>query len=1149
MPVSGISASRTFNQKDFIDPQASHTPASQSAARVRRSTAQDASNQEKRSGWTFLPQSSRRNSLAPLGDRELQDAMRGAALGGTADKRVQVPDRSSIYPVFDAYRSAINSPEARAWFARQGMDMSTVVVKPGSVSGNVTRDGVTRLETFTATDASGWWRISPRVNATAAALDVEGKGLPYLSDDSDVFSRNMILRWYGVKPPTHDGDLGRVRNELGISDWFTLPANTKAELAKRIETARTAVDSIDQRSILATQLEALLGSKPDDEVLVLSGVMVPIGSTSALASGGATEASLSAVLQSLGLPLPETAAQLRNVLRWLHAGLPPAPALGNYAQLISNPWAPGVLSNADKAYLAGLTQVDPNHKNPSRDLFSGGILDSKTPEELRDRAEFFISQALSRARPQAVWEHIALNRHFRGASGTTGYSSQELMQWAIAAILLQIDPEAPGTPGTVAGYDVYSPANTGRSLAQVREDIEAHLRRKLGNDAKAAPLVAHLFLASAAPEFLVRGVPANLRIGSREWADLRLGVTFAERQGGAGCSRGMRYAQVMALSRLDARNPQEAALLDNYGVNVLLDWGLMQGLYTKPAGGLYTPQQHQQAAGAFDAQRRDLIQALSAFKAPLPTRRDLATDYLQTVFPDLNIAQLQALRVSIADPDERRNMKLSEPRTRSLIETYMSGDLTAGRWMLLAPGEQVPQPPAPKTPYGAKPKLSRSDQAAVDQNVKALNARIARLPDVQALLAGKVDTYLANLKQGLSTTTRQLFANLPLEDRQALEWGDVELFALRSEVDNVPTVEQTGQQVEERKGRKGTLVRSEYKGIVRYFEVFPDKMLIVKREDLPATLKLGGTLEDGLTTYGRWAPSVTQLQKGSQEPFDFTAYSADSVPRPGVKSDGVIIEKLGATLAGVAPVQQGDASALVPDSFSSERSVAIVDRIMQGNFVHHRDTVLAASRGALGLEQQREVLRRNDGILLGMIPFVGAIMELAKGNIVEGTRGLIIDTVGAFVGGAGSGVSTLLKSTKVVAPFGSKVFRVLEKGVAAVSGFLNPLDGSADLLALGAKGVFVVPKLLSKTPRSSVLTALGGVEEKLRTYLGVEAGLKQINADVGGQQSRGTFSGLINGIGVNALHVEGQWYATHPETGLPVGTPLEGVRELVTAAA
>ena len=1148
MPVSGISASRTFNQKDFIDPQASHTPASQPATRVRRSTAQDASNQEKTSGWTFLPQSSRRNSLAPLGDRELQDTMRGAALGGTTDKRVEVPARSSIYPAFDAYRSAINSPEAIAWFLQQGMDMSTVVVKPGSVSGNVTREGVTRLETFTATDASGWWLISPRVNATAAALDAEGKGLPYLSDDSDVFSRNVILRWYGVKPPAHDGDLGRVRNELGTSDWFTLPANTKAELAKRIETARTAVDSIDQRSILATQLEALLGSKPDDEVLVLSGVMVPIGSTSALASGGATTAPLSAVLQSLSLPLPETAAQLRNVLRWLHAGLPPAPALGNYAQLISNPWAPGVLSNADKAYLAGLTQVDPNHKNPSRDLFAGGVLDSKTPEELRDRAEFFISQALSRARPQAVWEHIALSRQFRGTSGTTDYSSQELMQWAIAAILLQIDLEAAGTPGTVAGYDVYSPANTGRSLAQVREDIEAHLRRKLGNDAKAAPLVAHLFLASAAPEFLIRDVPPTLRIGSREWADLRLGVTFAERQGGAGCSRGMRYTEVMTLSRLDARNPQEAALLDNYGVNVLLDWGLMQGLYTKPVGGLYTPQQHQQAAGAFDAQRRDLIQALSAFRAPLPTRRNLATEHLQTVFPDLSPAQLQALRVCIADPDERRNMKLSEPRTRSLIETYMSGDLTAGRWMLLAPGEEPPKLPARKTPYGASPKLSKADQSVVDKNVEALNARIARLPDVQALLAGKVDTYLDNLKQGLSTTTRQMLANLPLEDRQALEWGNVELFALRSEVDKVPTVEQTGQQVEERRGRKGTLVRSEYEGGVRYFEVFPDKLLIVKREDLPATLKLGGTFEEGLKTYGLWVPSVTQLQKGSQEPFDFTAYSSDSAPRPGMKSEGVIIEKLGSTLERVALGRPDDTSTLVPASFSSDRSHAIVDRIMQGNFVHHRDTVLVAAKGSLGLEQQREVLRRNDGILLGMIPFVGAIMELAKGNIVEGTRGLIIDTVGAFVGGAGSGVNTLLKSTKVVAPFGSKVFRVLEKGVAAVSGFLNPLDGSADLLALGAKGVFVVPKLLSKTPRASVLTTLGSVEEKLRTYLGVEAGLKQVEADLAVQSKPGTFSGIMNGISVNALQVEGKWYAMHPQTGSPVGTPLEGAEALVKTA-
>jgi len=70
-----------------------------------------------------------------------------------------------------------------------------------------------------------------------------------------------------------------------------------------------------------------------------------------------------------------------------------------------------------------------------------------------------------------------------------------------------------------------------------------------------------------------------------------------------------------------------------------------------------------------------------------------------------------------------------------------------------------------------------------------------------------------------------------------------------------------------------------------------------------------------------------------------------------------------------------------------------------------------------------------------MIPFVGAIVDLAKGNIIEGTRGLLIDTAGAFLGGAGTAVRSLVKSTKVVAPFGAKAFRVLEKGVSVVSAF------------------------------------------------------------------------------------------------------------------
>ncbi|MGM3372086.1 hypothetical protein, partial [Escherichia coli] len=71
----------------------------------------------------------------------------------------------------------------------------------------------------------------------------------------------------------------------------------------------------------------------------------------------------------------------------------------------------------------------------------------------------------------------------------------------------------------------------------------------------------------------------------------------------------------MALSRLDARTPEEAAVLDNYGVDVVLDWALMRGLYARPADGRYTPQHYQRAIQAFDAERKQKVEALTLFNA------------------------------------------------------------------------------------------------------------------------------------------------------------------------------------------------------------------------------------------------------------------------------------------------------------------------------------------------------------------------------------------------------------------------------------------------------------------------------------------------------------------------------------------------------
>lgn len=1076
------------------------------------------------------------------GDHQLQNALGTSAMRNPSDSLVQIPPDSLVYAGFCAVRSAFNTADMKAWLMSKGLALDTVVVGPDTVTGLVMGRGGATRKTFTLGDDSGWWQVSARLRAAVSALDVAGKGVVYMSAQSELFSRNALLRWYGITPPTQLDELDQVREALMESDWSGLSSELKNRLRSASLASIKAINLMDERAHLASGLRDFVRDKSDDEAISLANVRTPISPTAAPAVNAAVTAPIAEVLISQGLSEPKTGKEVRNVIRWLLTQMPPAPALGDYAQLISQPWAPGLLSQTDKRLVPQLIEDDGISQGSTASLLRAldfvGVLDDNTPEALRAQADHFLEQILGHRTALHWGEAAARSLSFQGASGAFALSAREAKQMALAAVLLQIDPDAGKRRGLIAGYDVYRAANSGMTMAEVRAQVEAHLSAHPLLDAQTVPLIAHLFLASNAPEFLVRDIAPTLRVGSTAWADLRLGVAFAERQGGAGCSRAMNYDEILALSRLDASTPEEAALLDNYGVDTLLDWGVMQGVYPRPQEERYTPQLHQQAAEAFQAQRDQLLQALEVFRVPLPTRRELATLHLKAVFPELSLEQLKALKVHIADRDELRNMALSEPRARSLIETYMTGELVKDRWMLLAPGEQAPQPAPAKTPSQFNRGLSPADRAVVDRNVQALNLKIANLPDVQAQVPGKVDAYLADLKQGLNTATRKLIAELPLADRQALEYGSIELFTLREQTDAVLIMEETPEQVEEGRGRKGTLIRCAHNGKVSYFEVFAPKMLIVKREDLPDQLALGGTLEDFVKTYGAWAPTDVQKQNGAVEPFDFNAYTSDAMPRPGVSSPRIIIEKLADTLPATAP-PAGHDSLPVPNSFSSARTEAIVQGIMEGNFIHHRDSVLKIAQGELPLEQQRQLSRANDRMLLSMIPFVGAIMELAKGNIVEGTRALVIDTVGALLSGAGSTIRPLVQSTKVVAPFGAKAFRVLEKGVTAVSAFLNPLDGGADLLGNTAKGVFVLPNLLKSAPKITVLTNMFAIEGKLRAFLGVHLGLRQLQ-QLETTEQKPAHNGHNHAVPVHALQVNGQWYATNPQNGAPMGTPLDG---------
>lgn len=1129
-------------------------PSSDTAARAKRSAA-PASPPAQNSPWTLQPLPMPTPEASAAADRWFLERRDEPHTRHGAHTKVQLPAAATIFPLFDAYRRALNSPELRAWCQSKGIALSSLVVKPDAVSGSVSRDGVSSVQTFTTHDLSGWWQASAKLRAAVLALDPEGKGLPYVNQDADTLPLDAVLRWYTSASSEDLTGKPQAGQALETADGAALTPANKTVLDRRVQTARETIDALDDRAHVASTLTHLIADKEDDDEVSLADLRVQLSSTSTLVRDRTGKAAIVDVLQNYGMAVPQTAGELRNAVRWLKTALPSPPLHGNYtSNLLSKKWSPGGMSDADKNALIQLNNHADPKKSSAYNLLAAldvenSVLDRYPASVLRTEADRFLGQLLSHDQTLHWGELFALEQGYHGASGTTQLSDAERREWLIAAIKLQIDPDAPGRAGTIAGYDIYQPGNTGRSLAEVRTDIETHLKKNPLLDPRAAPLVAHLFLASVAPEFLVRDAPTTLRIGTAEWADLRLGVAMAENLGGPGTSRVMSYKDLMALTWLEPRTPEEAAVLDNYGVDALLDWGLMQGAYTQPADGLYTPQMHQKSTEAFTAQRALLVNAYKHFNEPLPTREDLAIDNLKIVFPEYSIKQLKAMKVHVADHDTARQSKLSEPQTRPLIETYMTGDLIKDRWMLLKPGEQVPAPPKQKTPFDFNRGLSKEQHTAIDKNVKALNDKIDNLPNLDAHLSAEVDNYLGGLKRALTVFTKRMIANLPLPIRQALEFGTVKVLALHEEVKNVANALLTPELREEAKGRKGSFVTVEHLDKSYVLEVFPDKMLIVQRDDLVGKLKLGGKVLNNPGILIAGTRGNLQQQSGDEVSVDFRAYSTDALPRPGAKSKGIIIEQLGETLSAPPSTASGGEGTVIPDSFFSERTEAIVDRIMEGNFVHHRDTVLKIARGELPLEQRREVLKTNKRILLSMIPFVGAIVDLIEGKVVDGIKGLVLDTAGAFLGGAGSTLKGVGKALKTVAPFGAKSMRVLESGVKVVNGFLNPFAGSAKILVGATRGLFALPTQSGKALKPPLATTMWSIEEKIRTFLNTRDAVGKNQIAPAGDKPPATHNGHNQDVPVNAVQIGEYWYATNPATRLPLGTPMDGYKPLNATGA
>ncbi|WP_235205556.1 hypothetical protein [Pseudomonas fluorescens] len=1177
-------------------------------------------------------------------DKQLQDALTHWLSTGKL-KRKPIPDNASIKPYVDLYRDAVKDAAVQDWLASKGFRLSTVRIYRDGVEGTVVRDGVETNQRFTTTDGSGWWEVSGKVRAVERLLSPSDLGILLPEPNTgDFIHVDVILDFYGVKTPNESGSGTQLGKQLKEEGWPGIPEQKRTDWHQQYTQLLQQNSDQDDRPRLATQLQALVEGKAQDDDLDLAAQSVDIDPQSSLAqksrplrerfaqfmatpafrafvdkigfgqdghvyrihdgqlelrnrlsrwtslqaflddeisktlvlgsaeekaralelnaslnrlvdmgkeTGGALYSvplyDLRQVLEYSGLGAPDSVAQARVALDWLNNQLPPAPMVADYAGLTPYTWGPGALSPNDITVLR--TQASrPGSVTALLCDFSAGPNLPADPD-LQLQAFFDSPRALVKAQQLAVTLNLA--EVADGAALTRGARHQLLA----VAIKASVVSDVPGVPGVVAGYEIYQPSNLGRSINQVRQDIQTHLIERKGASASAAPLIAHLLLAQAAPEFLIKPTPSvpaqapealklqpgQVSIGSTAWLNLRLGCAMAEKLGGAGSSRALNITQTLALSRLDAAGPAQAELIKSLGAQPLLDWAVMAGIFPKTSDGRYSPGDYLAATQAFTDRENSTREAFKTLTSAPPTRTSLLVQQLATLFPELTEDEIRNFKLEL-DTDVPFN-----PRRHGHLETrqpYLTEVLLteqAEKDPLVAAGDWV------SNLFGGEKKYTFIHPSISQET---FNERIKNLPLIAPLVTPAVDQYIADTRSAQATVIRLMIANAPLEVRRAFEVGKLEFFTVREETGQ-PLKDDEGEhsKVQEKRGKHGLLIRYETGAATPrfgYYEVFPGLMKMVKREDLSYRLGLNGVTQKGQVPHGPFAYVQEDFRHAKLEKFDFQAYSQGSDPRPGVGSK-VILEQAREPLPGqILSKWPGPAAVYVPNSWASTRSRDITRTVLDNTFEDKRELLLEYANQPTRQQRRRSypfdsgkiLTQENLRTVLSLIPFIGAVADIADGNIKGGIRGLLIDFASFTLTGGLASARAFFKGVKAVIPYSGRAFGhgLRESGLLVRSVF-NPLDGSVDVV----KSALKITERGKRVLAGELVTVGSGIYLPTIAFEKCRWGLGAYDAVLGkppAAPQRVGQLGVSQQCAVYAVHMNDKWYAIDPATLKPTGAPL-----------
>lgn len=621
-----------------------------------------------------------------------------------------------------------------------------------------------------------------------------------------------------------------------------------------------------------------------------------------------------------GQDVPRSVKDIRNLIGWQRHPLPSSPPMGNY----TGPWlgldSPLRLSLQDRKTLVEAFDrfVGPQWLDKQQSL--SGNVDAHMLRLLRSQKK------LNAYRQHRLLEGLKVSRD--------GFREQQFNQLLITAHLLRIDPHLGQQRNHVAGYDLYSVQNTGLKMADVRKDLHMHLMRSKGVHPDAVDMVSHLFLATAAPEFLVRDIPDSLHIGSPAWLVLRKTVALLEMHA-PGSSRTLTYAQVLERALLQPPTPALVPLFQAAEADPLLDWSVINGVIARRADDRYTVEDLRKSAEKYKNYIETTEKATAALQTLPVTRRALAQADLKAVFPERDLDKpvqrdTYPMPFFMADPSHEL----------SLIDLHMMGVLKSGEY-----AQKVA-----KGPFGGT-------TTAVGGDLADLQAGFNRLRFTKDELDRSVRSGVDAFSSAITTRLKDLFSKMPHQDRQVLEREELTFYRVEGEsiTADGKSINGADEQTERVKGRYGFIVQAGQGEDARCFEFWPQRGEYFER---PAFLK---TLAQGEAVVPRvW---VTKLQS-----------HADG---HGAGESQIQIRALRETL----PAGSGRGS-LADGGYFSQKTRDFAAYVRRHDLVLNRQDLLDSAMGATPRERfaartQKAVTTIEDLL----IPFKGCYDDIASGRV------------------------------------------------------------------------------------------------------------------------------------------------------------------------